>query len=208
MYKPLKQFVVEYEDGDDVGKILAWISMFPFILLFGTISVTYVKRDFKSAVFLAGLGVSLIFNKCLKELIQQPRPDSEHTFKNTNYGMPSDHTQFMMFFTVYYVLFCIHEKRNGCENEKSTKKEDKVSEIDNFELIIKYLECLGLCGISAIVAFSRVYLKYHTIEQVLAGGSIGALLALVYFSVVSTQFVQDIIITVKTSSFGRKLKLE
>merc|ERR1712071_281465 len=204
MYKPLKQFVVEYEDGDDFGKILAWISMFPFVLLFGTISVTYVKRDFKSAVFLAGLGVSLIVNKCLKELIQQPRPDSEHTFKNTNHGMPSDHTQFMMFFTVYYVLFCIHEK----SGEKSTKKGEKVVEMDNFELIIKNLECLGLCGISAIVAFSRVYLRYHTIEQVLAGGSIGALLALVYFSVVSTQFVQDIITTIKTSSFGQKLKLE
>ena len=130
--------------------------MTPFLLLFGTISVTYVKRDLKSALFLAGLGASLIVNKILKETIRQDRPESDHVFKNTNYGMPSDHTQFMMFFTVYYVLLCIHERR---------QTESK----DTFELVINNLECLGLSFVSAVVAFSRVYLRYHTIEQVYQG---------------------------------------
>merc|ERR1712066_718936 len=192
-WKPLKQFVVEYEDGDDVGKVLAWISMLPFVLLFGSIAVTYAKRDIKCTLFLVGQAISLAVNKVLKETIRQPRPDSEHTFKNTNFGMPSDHTQYLAFFSVYYTLLCIQLKRsNG---------------LDTLELVIKNLECLALCGATIIVAFSRVYLRYYTLEQVLAGGTVGVLLAVVYFSVASTRFVQDLASKLKTSQMGKKLKI-
>ena len=91
MHKPLKDFLVEYEDGDIIGKVLAWASMLPILFLFGTFAVTYVKRDFKSILFLAGQGFSLVVNKITKEIIQQPRPESEHNFKETSYGMPSNH---------------------------------------------------------------------------------------------------------------------
>lgn len=87
------------------------------------------------------------------------------------YGMPSSHAQFVAFFSVTLTLFllCRHVPH---PTETHTP----------FSFFQRLL--LSLCALAgaAAVAWSRIYLSYHTPKQVLAGCAAGALFALFWFS--------------------------
>eukprot|EP00301_Raphidiophrys_heterophryoidea_P025776 c8725_g1_i2.p1 GENE.c8725_g1_i2~~c8725_g1_i2.p1 ORF type:complete len:142 (-),score=11.64 c8725_g1_i2:123-548(-) len=79
------------------------------------------------------------------------------------YGMPSDHTQFMLFLVVY-ICMCIF-----CRGM--------------FVSRFRGVAC-GLMIVSAgLVAFSRIYLGYHTQAQVIVGSIVGAALAVIWYFV-------------------------
>ena len=61
--------------------------------------------------------------------------------------------------------------------------------------------------LSFLVAISRVYLGYHTLEQVLVGGFIGIAWGLIYYSF-SAMFLEQFLVDLKNSYYGKVLKLE
>lgn len=88
--------------------------------------------------------------------------------------MPSSHAQFVAFFCVYLTLFLLvrHSPHPSNTHTPTT-----------------FNERIGLavwsCLFAATVCASRVYLSYHTVNQVLVGCLAGALTAVAWFAVTS-----------------------
>lgn len=86
------------------------------------------------------------------------------------YGMPSSHAQFVTFFSLSLSLFLI---LRHAPNPSTTHT--PISFIER--VLLSILACFG----AALVAYSRVYLNYHTPRQVLVGCAAGAVFAVFWF---------------------------
>ncbi|KAK3586693.1 hypothetical protein CHS0354_039164 [Potamilus streckersoni] len=164
---------VQYPKGDFIGYILAWFSLLPFCILVGFVTLIIFRRDCHTISYFCGLLLNEVLNWILKHLIREDRPRRDIDILFTEYGMPSSHAQFMYFFACYLVLFLF------------------VRIYRNYNLIDelwKYATCVGGFICASLVAYSRVYLGYHTYKQVFCGASIGAVLGCVWFSVVQFMF--------------------
>ena len=78
----------------------------------------------------------------------------------TSYGMPSGHSQNAVFFSTYVILTLINS---------------------NFIYAIKVYGIVLFIFLALGIMYSRVYLKCHTVQQVIAGGLIGGILGALYF---------------------------
>lgn len=88
------------------------------------------------------------------------------------YGMPSSHAQFMTYFAVYMSLFLAF--RHSPSYAGSYPYSD---------FLLRSALIVGLCASAVAVSASRVYLSYHTPQQVLAGSAAGFLCACGWFVV-------------------------
>lgn len=187
--KPLYLFHVMYESGDRIGYILAYFSQFPplfiffelFFLMLLILSRYYenISKSFdntkKSVLWiwpgetnnsLTILLISLFSGQCLceliarilKSLIGHDRPLIDTSSLN-DYGIPSSHSQFMVF-TFYFLTYCYVEL-----HYHSSKSPHPL-----------YFLLLLASTSTIMVSFSRWYLCYHYIYQIIAGWIIGALL--------------------------------
>ena len=77
-----------------------------------------------------------------------------------SYGMPSGHSQNATFFSTYVILNLLNNP---------------------FSNSIKIYGTILFISLATGVMYSRVYLKCHTVQQVIAGGLIGSILGAVYF---------------------------
>jgi dolichyldiphosphatase len=86
------------------------------------------------------------------------------------YGMPSSHAQFVTFFSVTLTLFLLFR-----HVPHPTETHTPYSFFQRF--------LLSLCALASAgaVAWSRIYLSYHTPKQVLVGCAAGAIFAVVWF---------------------------
>ncbi|ELT95926.1 hypothetical protein CAPTEDRAFT_219287 [Capitella teleta] len=162
---------IEYIKGDNLGKLLALFSLLPVALgiSFGTLII--FRRDLHTICFLAGLILDEGVNWVVKRIVKEPRPDFGKEVLYTEYGWPSSHSQFAWFFTTYLIVFLfirVHHNQHFFENAW------------------KYLTGVGSIASSCLVSYSsvydnRVYLGYHSLNQVLWGAVIGAALGLFWF---------------------------
>ncbi|MBZ3889515.1 Dolichyldiphosphatase 1 [Sciurus carolinensis] len=94
------------DNGDLSGHLLAYLSLSPVFVIVGFVTLIIFKRELHTISFLGGLALNEGLNWLIKHLIQEPRPcGGPHTAVGTKYGMPSSHSQFMWFFSVYSFLF-------------------------------------------------------------------------------------------------------
>ncbi|CAH1785914.1 unnamed protein product, partial [Owenia fusiformis] len=171
-WKPISLTYVEYPSGDLLGKALAWCSLIPIFLLVSFATLIIFRRDLHTICYLAGIVSNEGVNWLLKHTIKEARPSKDKRILYTEYGMPSSHSQFMWFFTSYLILFVL-------------VRIYKNSSL--FDELWKYaVSALALVA-STAVCYSRVYLGYHTIRQVLWGGVTGSTLGIFWFIMV--QFV-------------------
>lgn len=160
--------LVEYPKGDLFGKILAFISLAPFGIGSGFITLILFRRDLHTITFFLGTLASEALNYFLKHTIQDPRPVTRPNDYN-EFGMPSSHSQFMWFFATYisfFVFIRLHHMNNNTIMESMSKL-----------VIIGSSVALALT-----VCVSRVYLQYHTLAQVICGSVVGFLFATVWFA--------------------------
>ncbi|ESO08963.1 hypothetical protein HELRODRAFT_73990 [Helobdella robusta] len=163
-WKSISLTHVEYPEGDLVGLGLAWCSLLPIFILVSCGTLIAFRRDLHTIFFLIGLVVDEGLNFVLKSIIQEYRPMSRSVIF-TEYGMPSSHAQFMSFFAVYMVLFlCIRVHHNSPTG-----------------IIWKHLSCIGVLIAALLVCYSRVYLLYHTIDQVTWGIVAGSVMGSIWF---------------------------
>ncbi|XP_076624054.1 dolichyldiphosphatase 1 isoform X2 [Colletes latitarsis] len=163
---PLSLTLVEYPQGDLLGKFLALISLIPFAIVTGFITLILFRRDLHTIAFFSGVIINECINFILKHTICETRPMERNVY--VEYGMPSMHAQFMWFFAAYIILFiCIrlHHNNNSSVSER-------------FWRLIVIAACII---IAVLVTYSRVYLLYHTNSQVLCGAFIGIILGAVWF---------------------------
>lgn len=114
-----------------------------------------------------------ILNKILKYSIREPRPVTrQHNFNE--YGMPSNHAQFVSFFSTYVLLFVLIRLPPFNQNAF-------------LERFWRLLIIGGTWFASLLVCYGRVYLQYHTWSQVIAGVVVGLIFGLLWFAI--TQFI-------------------
>lgn len=105
-WRPVTLTHVEYPAGDLSGHLLAYLSLSPIFVVVGFLTLIIFKRELHTISFLGGLALNQGVNWLIKHVIQEPRPcGGPHTAVGTKYGMPSSHSQFMWFFSVYSFLF-------------------------------------------------------------------------------------------------------
>jgi len=158
-------------NGDDVFSFIScYFTLLPIFIMVFYFSWFVVTRELEACVLAGGHVVNDIVNNIVKKIIKQPRPynyfgDSfqQNTIRS-GYGMPSAHSQFMGFFAMYVGLRLFVFWETSSRN--------------------KHAGLCALVGAALLVAWSRVYLGYHSVSQVSVGLSLGAALASVYFIVV------------------------
>lgn len=88
------------------------------------------------------------------------------------YGMPSSHSQFVAFFSVYATLFILL-RLNHISQQNALP----------FERASRALLVLSCWSMAVLVSVGRTYLLYHTTQQVVAGALIGIVCGVVWFAV-------------------------
>ncbi|XP_053694663.1 dolichyldiphosphatase 1-like [Sabethes cyaneus] len=167
-WQPITLTLVEYPKGDLLGKLLAWISLAPLGIGAGFVALILFRRDLHTIVFFIGTLFNEGVNIILKHCIQEPRPVNRSQIW-TEYGMPSSHSQCMCFFAQYVLLFIFirlhHMNNNNARAERLVR-----------------LLVLAVCwAVTFLVCFGRVYLQYHSLQQVLVGALVGMIVGTLWF---------------------------
>ncbi|EGV60889.1 dolichyldiphosphatase [Yamadazyma tenuis] len=165
---PFDLTYVVYDPNDPLGLLMVHFSLFPIYTMVFYASWFLLSREVEPVIVVAGHLASEIVNKITKKILREPRPDFHKDFGtgSLTYGMPSAHGQHMGFFAGYFICILLF----------------KINHITNHQ---KMMGCAALAFSSMGVCFSRVYLKYHTPQQVLVGTLFGAFLGCLYFVVSS-----------------------
>jgi dolichyldiphosphatase len=165
---------VRFEVGDKVGELLALFSLLPIFIVAQLTALIFVRRDWQTFLVLAGIIVNVVLNKIIKDTLQHPRPIidgscagigetitmfEEGSFEE--FGMPSNHSQFMGFVSTYVILFLLFRV--------------KAPRFEKLLLITISASCASL------VAYSRIYLKYHSTDQVAVGLIVGMCFGVAWF---------------------------
>ncbi|GFR43353.1 hypothetical protein Agub_g4424 [Astrephomene gubernaculifera] len=158
---------VYYEDGDPLGKLLAYSALLPYVLIVHHASRFYSRREVHEGVILSGLVLNEAVARGLKHALRHQRPAATCARLNlcNSYGMPSSHTQCIAFGLVLHTFLCLRLFRGKSAGTRLTEA----------------CEVLLLAVGTVLTAASRVYLGYHTLEQVAAGGLLGAVLGALCF---------------------------
>ena len=171
---------VQYDTNDSYGSILALFSLTPIFIIIMFTTLIVFRRDFQTIFSVIGQMICVGINLILKHLIKQPRPIFHEQYNmnmnmnnniNTNdnvnvleseYGMPSNHAQFICHFSTYYSMQFLLK----CWSLP-------------FIYRLNYTICL--IGLATITSYSRFHLHYHTMEQVLIGCVVGCISGFIWY---------------------------
>ncbi|EGE07479.1 dolichyldiphosphatase [Trichophyton equinum CBS 127.97] len=160
---------VNYNPEDPISYICAFLALVPQALIISYVSLCWATREVEIIFMLAGQLSCEVLNFGLKRLIKQERPNQ---MNGKGYGMPSSHSQFMGYFAVFFSLFLLVRHTPSASIRSG---------------YLSMLECVGLsllaCAGALAVALSRIYLNYHTPQQVMAGAAIGVAYGLAWFGI-------------------------
>lgn len=177
-----------------MGKALAHISLLPYLALFHQASVVYSRREISGVLFLLGSVLNIGSGKFLKKALNQVRPLStcEALGICNKPGMPSSHSQ-VTFFLLTLEVFQLVRKTHKFH-------------WDRWQRLAQHGMVLCYTAASVLVAYSRVYLGYHDLPQVLAGAAAGTAVAAVCFTL--TSCAAKHFPAWQQSTIGRSLKLK
>ncbi|OWZ24348.1 Dolichyldiphosphatase [Phytophthora megakarya] len=154
---------VVYDPMDPFGAVLALCTLSPIFLVIVYLTVVASQRDLDSISMLVGQLVSVVFNKILKKLINQPRPEGAYM---SGPGMPSAHSQFMGFFAAYVVIYTW--KRLNAHRR-----------------LEQWFTIFSAIAAAVLTCYSRIHLNYHSTDQVVVGAAFGVLTGVVWYALVA-----------------------
>lgn len=155
-----------------MGHLLAWASLLPVLIgLGGFISHFIFRRELQAMFFGLGLILSEIINQYIKDFMEEARPITCEALEmcDSN-GWPSSHSQYMTFFSIYLTYLATLKLTFSYKSSK-------------------YFTILLPWPFALITIYSRVYLGYHSVAQVIAGSLVGLTLGSVWFFTVQKFFV-------------------
>lgn len=166
---PFDDTYVLYDPNDVVSFISVYFSLLPIGVLIFYLSWFIITREIEPVIIAGGQVVNDVVNNIVKNIIKEDRPLMIEGFQQnglrSGYGMPSAHSQFMGFFATYFML----RVWLGWKGLTTSRK---------------ILSTIALYGTAGCVVFSRVYLYYHSLGQVLVGVSLGCFIGASYFVVI------------------------
>lgn len=173
----------------------AYLALVPQVLcvVYATLAVS--TREAEVALALAGQLACEALNLALKRLIKEARPRRRRRHPPpAGYGMPSSHAQFVAFWSLSLALFLLvrHRPRPRPRDDGRVDGPDGHDQHDQrdqhdhdaapWSRRARLAVSLAALALAALVAWSRVYLGYHSPRQVLAGALVGALCAAAWFA--------------------------
>lgn len=132
------------------------------------VTLIWSTREVEILLMFAGQMACEGLNFVLKRILKQERPKQMH---GKGYGMPSSHAQFVAFFSLSLTMFLLFRH----VPKKPSPSHTPLSLVARIALSALALLNAGL------VAWSRIYLNYHTSHQVLVGCGAGAASAISWF---------------------------
>jgi len=167
---PFDHTYILYDPNDLISMVSVHMSLLPIYIMVFYTAWFLITREIEPVVIVGGHLIGEVANKVIKKVIKQPRPDFHKDFGSGSYslsfGMPSAHSQFMGLFGAYFVCIFLFRMYHLTHMQR-------------------LFGCLVLVVSSTAVAFSRVYLLYHTIPQVIVGILFGTFLGIFYFIITS-----------------------
>lgn len=218
VWKPLSLTYVTYpssvEDcgsiGGIIGPLLALLSLTPPFVVCALVTSTCVHRDVVAAYLLTGVLGSVAVTSLIKRILQQPRPmrhDYNIILEEMDYGMPSNHSCFVFFIATFITLYCIRgvgskwtvnklpsrqqhqsNSRRHEQHRTSSKKSVQLLQLLWHQLHTTSFIITSSITIATGCAYSRIYLLYHTISQVLVGAGLGILLGIAWYFIFEIQY--------------------
>lgn len=167
------------DPNDHVSLLCAYLALLPQALCVVYATLILTTREAEIALTFAGQLACEVLNFALKRLIKEERPARIH---GKGYGMPSSHAQFVAFWSVSIALFLL--VRHTPPTRRVTRaKAASASATTHMSWSIAERAALSVAGavVATLTAWSRVYLNYHTTRQVMAGASVGAVTAVIWF---------------------------
>jgi len=163
---------VHYDPADPISYLCAFLALVPQGLCVVYATLIWSTREIEILLLFAGQMLCEAFNFALKRILKEERPKVMH---GKGYGMPSSHAQFVAFFSVSLTLFLLgrHKPKGASESHTPLSLGSRV-----------FLSVLALVA-AGTVAWSRIYLSYHTPKQVAVGLLAGSVTAVGWFSVVA-----------------------
>ncbi|KAG2502037.1 hypothetical protein HYH03_000531 [Edaphochlamys debaryana] len=160
---------LHYEEGDVVGKVLAYSALLPYLLIIHHASKFYSRREIHEGVIVAGFIINEGIARVLKQLFAHARPAETCLVLNLcdSHGMPSSHTSCIAFGLALHGFLAA---RHPHGKSLGTRLADSC-------------EVLGLVFAAWLTGLSRWYLGYHSWDQVVAGGVLGLALGAVWYQV-------------------------
>jgi dolichyldiphosphatase len=132
-------------------------------------TLIWSTREVEIMLMFAGQMACEALNFGLKRWIKEERPKQMY---GKGYGMPSSHAQFVAYFSVSLGLFLLLRH--------TSPKTLKASHTP-LSIYVRLGLSLAAVACAGAVAWSRIYLNYHTPKQVLVGCGAGALSAVAWF---------------------------
>ncbi|KAG4028143.1 hypothetical protein MFRU_024g01130 [Monilinia fructicola] len=159
---------VHYDPNDPVSYFCAWLALVPQGLCVVYATLIWSTREIEILMMFGGQMACEALNFILKRILKEERPKQMH---GKGYGMPSSHSQFVAFFSISLTLFLLfrHVPKRPTPSHTPLSIAARVS-----------LSALVLIN-AGLVAWSRIYLNYHTPKQVIVGCAAGAGTAISWF---------------------------
>ncbi|KAL6453896.1 CAX4 Dolichyldiphosphatase [Candida maltosa Xu316] len=167
---PFDHTYLLYDPNDVISIVCVHFSLLPIYIMVFYTSWFLLTREIEPVIIVAGHLANEVLNKIIKMAVKSPRPTFHRNFGidskyGLTYGFPSAHSQFMGFFVGYYICIILFKIPMSKQGKKSV--------------------CVS-AGLSMVgVAFSRVYLLYHSCVQVIAGLIVGVTFGVGYFIITS-----------------------
>ncbi|KAI0600466.1 PAP2 superfamily protein [Biscogniauxia sp. FL1348] len=166
---------VHYDPTDRISFLCAWLALVPQGLCVVYATLIWSTREIEIALLFAGQLACEALNFALKRLIKEERP---RRMNGKGYGMPSSHAQFVAYFAISMTLFLLLRHRPpspGVRRRNHTP----------MTMLERAMWSVASLLMAAAVAWSRVYLNYHTERQVIFGSIAGAVSAVAWFIITS-----------------------
>ncbi|KAH6684769.1 phosphatidic acid phosphatase type 2/haloperoxidase [Halenospora varia] len=159
---------VHYDPNDPVSYFCAWLALVPQGLCVMYATLIWSTREIEILLMFGGQLACEALNFALKRILKEERPKQMH---GKGYGMPSSHSQFVAFFSISLTLFLLfrHVPKKPTPSHTPLSLPARI-----------FLSGLAL-GNAGLVAWSRIYLNYHTPKQVIVGCTAGAISAIGWF---------------------------
>ncbi|KAI9746379.1 MAG: hypothetical protein M1818_000092 [Claussenomyces sp. TS43310] len=180
---------VHYNPDDPISFACAWLALVPQALCVAYATLIWSTREVEIMLMFAGQLACEALNFALKRFIKEERPKAMY---GKGYGMPSSHAQFVAYFSISLTLFLLFRHTPRKQPAASYTSLTKISRVG--------ISAVAL-GNAALVAWSRIYLSYHTPKQVLIGCGAGGGSAILWF------LATDILRRSRLLSWGMELPI-
>ncbi|KAF4324060.1 hypothetical protein BBO99_00002336 [Phytophthora kernoviae] len=144
---------VVYDPTDPLGVILALFTLSPIFIMIMYATLVASQRDLDTISMFTGQMITVVLNKVLKKVINQPRPEGAPM---SGSGMPSAHSQFIAFFAAYVVAYTWKRLNSRRRQEQ-------------------WFTIVSVLVVAVLTCYSRIHLGYHSTEQVVVGVVFGVL---------------------------------